>query len=474
MSAGHHRRDHRPPRPAGARARPGAPVQETTRALYLVLGLGLLSPGCAGDDKPADEGEGQGAEDGAEDDGLPECVAAPLDCDGEDNDCDGETDEGGEVEARALWAQDEDGDGFPISPPRRACEAAGVVVRIDEARTAVDCDDRDPSVHPQAGERCLERGDEDCDGDADCADDDCSVDACVEVCDDGLDNDGDLRPDCHDPECYGALCPEDCVTEGDEDGDSLDGCLDTDCWGEACEENCYRAGDEDGDGLTECEDADCAETCIEACRDWRDNDRDGLEDCDDPDCTFSPLCWEDLELRTTGPIGLRERQRHTSSSPFLYNSTAWSGSVQIATATFVGRVPLDASSSALCTLRAKSFEIGSASVTWETSSAPTFRRSSAWATFGVLGPADPACPGAQLVDLLTLNWGLRRLTTRPALEGIGMGSGWASWRLEDRTWDAPVFDSLRVTDWVSGEIFGWRSWRETTWVGTATGLSARP
>jgi hypothetical protein len=71
MSAGHHRRDHRPPRPAGARARPGAPVQETTRALFWVLGLGLLSPGCVGEDKPADEAAGEGAEEGAVDGGHP-------------------------------------------------------------------------------------------------------------------------------------------------------------------------------------------------------------------------------------------------------------------------------------------------------------------------------------------------------------------------------------------------------------------
>ena len=77
---------------------------------------------------------------------------------------------------------------------------------------------------PTGPEDCSTPGDEDCDGDADCADSDCdgmacgifgricSVGSCVcpgggtEICDNGIDDDCDFRADCRDEDCEGMEC----------------------------------------------------------------------------------------------------------------------------------------------------------------------------------------------------------------------------------------------------------------------------
>ena len=81
-------------------------------------------------------------------------------CDGQDNNCDGEIDEGGSL----TFYIDYDGDGYGLDSEMfniSACEAqAGYV------DNALDCDDTDPDVNPDALERCDEL-DNDCDGSVD-------------------------------------------------------------------------------------------------------------------------------------------------------------------------------------------------------------------------------------------------------------------------------------------------------------------
>ena len=143
-------------------------------------------------------------------------------------------------------------------------------------------------TEPNPGENCAVAGDEDGDGNADCADPDCVglagpsgeiCEAAEATCDDGFDNDGDGATDGADSDCDGSeSCPS-C-----ESGDQ-----------------CSDGEDNDGDGNSDCADGGCdgaagpnGETCeagVElTCNDNQDNDGDGTADCDDPDCAIATNC----------------------------------------------------------------------------------------------------------------------------------------------------------------------------------------
>jgi hypothetical protein len=120
--------------------------------------------------------------------------------------------------------------------------------------------------------------------DAEVCDDTETVLAVPEICGDGEDDDLDGFADCADDDCN-SQCPEACGDGRDNDGDGKTDCEDADCWGETCTELCDDGNDNDGDGLVDCDDLDCSDpACTEECADLRDNDGDGLTDCLDPDC----------------------------------------------------------------------------------------------------------------------------------------------------------------------------------------------
>ena len=79
-------------------------------------------------------------------------------CDGIDNDCDGQVDEG--VSIVAYWDRDGDGFGDP-DKARRVC-----AMPEDGVSEAGDCDDLDPTSHPNGVEVCDE-ADNNCDGQID-------------------------------------------------------------------------------------------------------------------------------------------------------------------------------------------------------------------------------------------------------------------------------------------------------------------
>ncbi len=126
-------------------------------SLLTLLALGcLLSSGCGA---PVDaDGDGFDVDEDC-DDTLPEVHPdAEERCNGVDDDCDGEVDEG---VALTLWP-DGDGDGFGAGTvPATACEAPAGYSERDG-----DCDDHDPTVHPEAEELC-NGVDDNCDGVAD-------------------------------------------------------------------------------------------------------------------------------------------------------------------------------------------------------------------------------------------------------------------------------------------------------------------
>ena len=128
---------------------------------------------------------------------------------------------------------DNDGDGFAIEGG--SCGA-------------VDCDDNNAAINPGAAEVCDDTTDNDCDGNMDCDDNECTnAPVCdtgggPEVCDDGIDNDGDNKVDCADKKD----CGKDPACSGGGGGPGGD------------PEICDDGIDNDGDGKTDCADKkDC-------------------------------------------------------------------------------------------------------------------------------------------------------------------------------------------------------------------------
>jgi hypothetical protein len=152
-------------------------------------------------------------------------------------------------------------------------------------------------------EICGDGIDNDCDGDTDSWDSDCSSSG--EFCSDGVDNDGDGNADCWDTDCgfEGPLevtCSDGLDNDCDGNTDAWDGDCPTTCPGYSgdyptCCSNhdpCEWANDDrcDCDGACAWETECVEEVCVPEgstetnCIDGRDNDCDGDEDAADDDC----------------------------------------------------------------------------------------------------------------------------------------------------------------------------------------------
>ena len=205
-------------------------------------------------------------------------------CDGQDNDCDGAIDNGLSF---SDWYEDIDGDGH--GDPDSLESTCDGPPDMDWVELGDDCDDLDPDNYPGNDEVC-DGSDNDCDGLADCLDDDstdadgdgvCACDDCddldpqnhtagVEECD-GSDNDCDGLVDCQDPDLP------------DTDGDGVcfcDDCDDANPYDFPGNTEDCDGMDNDCDGLVDCADGDVA-----------DADGDGVcacDDCDDGDAGNYP------------------------------------------------------------------------------------------------------------------------------------------------------------------------------------------
>jgi hypothetical protein len=76
-------------------------------------------------------------------------------CDGVDEDCDGTVDDHA-TDAETFYA-DGDGDGYGDGPVIEAC-----AISAGQAETGNDCDDADPTIHPNAADACGDGIDSDC------------------------------------------------------------------------------------------------------------------------------------------------------------------------------------------------------------------------------------------------------------------------------------------------------------------------
>jgi large repetitive protein len=223
-------------------------------------------------------------------------------CDGKDNDCDGVSDEEDALDA-LLWYGDTDGDGFGDETlPANACTQP-----FAHVENALDCDDSDDDINPDAGEIC-NGADDDCNGETDEADTTETslwyqdsdgdgygdADSAVASCDQPVghladatdcdDQDNDIFPGA-DESCNGE--DDDCDGDTDEEpaqGISYFADSDGDGYGDpetvlsACEEQVGHVADD-----TDCNDGngDVNPAAPEICN-GEDDDCNGFTDDDDP------------------------------------------------------------------------------------------------------------------------------------------------------------------------------------------------
>ncbi len=225
------------------------------------------------------------------------CDAADV-----DEDCDGLADNADPSADTTLgvdaW-RDDDGDGYGVGDPVRACDVAPPY-----ADRAGDCDDADPAVSPAADEVCG-GADDDCDGLVDAEDDSLTgpdvVEAFVDADADGYGADGSAYAACADsaPVTAAGDCDDadpavnpdgvERCAEGDEDCDGLDGDAD-----DSVSDAVVGHADGDGDGFgaaeevttcvavddgTDCDDgrADVYPGAADAAGDGVDADCDGVD-----------------------------------------------------------------------------------------------------------------------------------------------------------------------------------------------------
>ncbi len=175
-------------------------------------------------------------------------------CDGEDTDCNGTVDD-------PPWWPDADGDGFGDAEGKAqvACDAP-----LGHTDDALDCDDQDPGIHPDASEWCADGVDNDCNGEVD---EDDAADAATWYADADQDGWGDAAATtraCEQPSGYQAAHGDCDDTDPTVNPDAAE------TWYDGLDANCDGWDDFDAD------------------QDGFATDAEGGEDCDDADALIHP------------------------------------------------------------------------------------------------------------------------------------------------------------------------------------------
>ncbi len=175
-------------------------------------------------------------------------------CDGVDNNCDGSIDEGLET---GIWYTDSDDDGYgdPEGSISSCAQPSGTVDGPG------DCDDADPSIHPDAEEVC-DGFDQDCDG---LVDEDVTLRFYADGDRDGFGTEDEVQDACTEPAGYTSV-PGDC---DDLNADIHPGVEDV-C--DDVDQDCDGVVDEDGDRLV-----------------YADVDADGYGDAESSIMSCSPV-----------------------------------------------------------------------------------------------------------------------------------------------------------------------------------------
>ncbi len=150
--------------------------------------------------------------------------------------------------------------------------------QMDEACGGTDCDDDNADISPSATEICDDNIDNDCDGDTDAADEDCTP-VCPDADEDGFD----------DATCGGSDC------------DDNNAAINPDA-----DEICNDSVDNDCDGNADEADTDCVAPCADADEDGHTDVTCGGDDCDDNDAAVNPeaseICDDGIDNDCDGDV----------------------------------------------------------------------------------------------------------------------------------------------------------------------------
>lgn len=197
----------------------------------------------------------------------------------------------------------------------------------DPCTCSDDCGTR--VANEQVSFNCDDGIDNDCDGETDCADSDCDADpVCAAVCGNSTCDPGENSCNCE-ADCGAPAASEtgdtDCADGLDNDCDGDTDCDDSECSAATpCNPYCGDSKCNTGENPCNCS-ADCGTAPLteENCEDNEDNDCDGSTDCDDSDCADDAACADSCDCDGIFADNFESGSFSGSSGTLDWTSTPW-------------------------------------------------------------------------------------------------------------------------------------------------------